>query len=90
MQWAPPMTDLRARARKAADLIIDGLLDRAQFPVIPTSEREHSADVVAAALAEQIEADARIAERLLHPMNDGPNMTARQIATAIRGQEKKG
>ena len=90
------MTDLRARARKAADLIIDGLLDRAQFPVIPTSEREHSADVVAAALAEQIEADARIAED-----EDGhfsqwgedrntrvAQATCRRAATAIREQEK--
>lgn len=80
------MTDLRARARKAADLIIDGLLDRAQFPVIPTSEREHSAGIIAAALAEQIEADARIAAAFVSLYGK----SAREIATAIREQEKRG
>lgn len=47
-------TDLRARARKTADLIIDRLLEKAGFAVIPTVEREHAAGVVAEALAEQI------------------------------------
>jgi len=79
------MTDLRARSRKTADLIIDRLLEKAGFAVIPTVEREHAAGVVAEALAEQIEADARVAETYFDvhrrdSYSDEPN----EIATAIR------
>ena len=89
------MTDLRARARKTADIIIDRLLEKAGFAVIPTVEREHAAGVVAEALAEQIEADARIAEDedgYFSQWGEDRNTrvaqeTCRQAATAIRGQE---
>lgn len=94
------MTDLRARSRKTADLIIDRLLEKAGFAVIPTVEREHAAGVVAEALAEQIEADARIAESFDYIDYDddldpdfaiGRRITSRNVATAIRqAGEKKG
>lgn len=65
------MTDLRARARKTADLIIDRLLEKAGFAVIPTVEREHAAGVVAEALAEQIEAAERVVMTMAEQYRDG-------------------